>query len=669
MNDTMAATLAPETALLTKTAEDTHDVIILTDADGVPIWANEGFAKLSGMTLDEIATQEPRQMLQSHGAWRAQAEMILQTLRGRQPVRTQLLRRRQNGDPVWFDLEISPLFDAASRLGGFVAIQREISYCVERNCDLSKAVLSHSKAEGRFRAAMEAISDGFAIYDENDRLLIANQAYFDIHQGVQDKIGPGSSFRDLLEHSVAEALLDLGGEEPERWIARQLRMAKLPSSEIHLRFIHGGWMSLRHRRMENCDTVRIWTDINSLKRHQVELEEARARAEAADRVKSQFLTNVSHEIRTPMNGIIGFSNLLLGTELSEKQKEYATLIQASSNALMSLIDELLDLAKIERGGLEIEAFPFKLSELVAAARALEALARSKSIKLEIECSLPDDAIAVGDVRRIRQILINLLGNAIKFTVAGHVKLAISHDGDGLQLVVSDTGCGIPEAELKAVFERFHRISEDGSGRVPGNGVGLSIARDLAQVMGGEITVTSECGQGSTFKVWLPLSLKVEGATAPAAEQVSGRAAKLEADCPYDVLVAEDNPINLKLALALLQAMGCRTQSAANGQQALTALEKADYDLIIMDSQMPIMTGVEATRLIRCRSDWKSQTPILSLTADAMKGADAYHAMAGADTYMTKPLKSDCFIEAVKHLAAKGRELRDRIATERHPAQT
>ncbi len=658
MNENAAATRPPGIAL-TKTAEDAHDVVIITDADGVPVWANETFARLTDLSLNEIAMWEPREILQSHSSGRAQAGTILRALQERQPVKTQLQRQAKNGDPVWSDLEISPLFDAARRLGGFVAIQRDISDCMARNCDLTKAALSHSRAEGRLRAAIEAISDGFAIYDESDRLLIANRAFADIHAGVEDKIGPGSSFEELLRHTVAAGLLDLGREEPERWIKRQLNMARLPSSEIHLRFVDGGWMTRRHKRMENNETVRIWTDINSLKRQQTELEEARGRAEAADRAKSRFLTDASHEIRTPMNGIIGFNHLLLQTELTATQREYASFIQDSSNSLMSLIDEILDLGRIERGGLEIEALPFRLSELIAAARFLEALAGNKSLKLEIECSLPEDMIAVGDVKRIRQILVNLLGNAIKYTEAGCVRLAITREDGGLQLTVSDTGRGIPAAELKAVFERFHRVSENGSAGVQGSGLGLAIARDLAHLMGGEIIVTSERGHGSTFRVWLPVWLNTERAAAPGQDRACGPMAKVEAACAYDVLVAEDHPINLKLAVALLQAAGCRAHSAENGRQALTALDKADYDLIVMDSQMPIMTGIEAMTIIRRRSDWKARIPILSLTADAMKGADEYHATAGADMYMTKPLKSDGFIEAVKRLASEGRELRDR----------
>ncbi len=405
----------------------------------------------------------------------------------------------------------------------------------------------------------------------------------------------------------------------------------------------------------------IRANIDSLKRQQAGLEEARMRAEAADRAKSHFLTNLSHEIRTPMNGIIGFNDLLLASDFSERQREYATLIQSSSRALMSLIDELLDLGKIERGVLEIEARPFKLAELIAAARALEAMAEAKALKFSIACSLPAETVAVGDLKRIRQILVNLVGNAIKFTEEGAVRIAAFKEKDGLSLVVADTGRGISPERREAIFDRFYQGQEPGAGKVQGSGLGLAIAKDLVQLMGGDIGVTSERGRGAAFKVWLPLRLDVEKApeTAPA------RAALLEpAPAParaYTVLVAEDHPINLKLAMALLQAAGCEAHSAGDGRQALAKLDENAYDLIVMDSQMPAMTGIEAMEIIRRRQDWKRATPILSLTADAMKGAERYHAMAGADAYMSKPLKSDAFIEAVKRLAERGRALREKHA--------
>jgi len=638
-----------------------QDAVVVTDETGKFIWANAAFARLSGVPTQEIAARSPSSLLKSPRLnTNAAAASLLHALEAREPVKTQILGENEHGFPVWFDLEVMPLLDAESRISGFVAIQRDITFCVGRDCDVSKAVLGSSKAEGRLRAAVEAISDGFAIYDENDRLLIANEAFTKLHEGVEDAVGPGASFEDLLRATLARRLIDIGDEEPQGWLERQLAASKHPFSEIHMRFVNGGWMSRRHKRMENNETVRIWTDISSLKRQQAELEEARLRAESADRAKSQFLTNMSHEMRTPMNGIIGFNELLLQGDLTDTQRDYATLIQSSSKSLMSLIDEILDLGKIERGTLEIQAGPFKLLELISAARSLEALAEEKDLALTIECFMPAPTIVVGDLKRIRQILVNLLGNAIKFTQAGSIGLTIKGENNGLAIVVSDTGPGIDADRMRKIFNRFYQAEDPSAGKVQGSGLGLAIAKELAELMGGKITVESERGKGSTFRVWLPLWLDVDNASQPPAQIGAWRDEDQVVQltpCVYDVLVAEDHPINLKLALALLQAAGCETHSAENGQQVLVKLEKRDYDLIIMDSQMPIMSGVEAMRSIRHRSDWKRDIPILSLTADAMKGAEEYHATAGADAYMSKPLKSDCFISAVKRLAERGRDLR------------
>jgi CheY-like chemotaxis protein len=195
--------------------------------------------------------------------------------------------------------------------------------------------------------------------------------------------------------------------------------------------------------------------------------------------------------------------------------------------------------------------------------------------------------------------------------------------------------------------------------IPGHGLGLAIAKDLAQLMGGEISVASEIGRGSIFRLGLPLRLDLQDWAGAADEAIPDEAAgELEAGCGYRVLIAEDHPINLKLALALLQAAGCQTHVAENGREALAALENDGFDLIVMDSHMPVMSGIDAIKAIRRRSDWKCRIPILSLTAHAMKGAEEYHAMAGADLYMSKPLRSDRFVAAVKQLAERGRELRE-----------
>jgi PAS domain S-box-containing protein len=662
MNDSASMQLPQEEpdSLLTKTAEDTHDVVVVTDANGDAIWANRAFAKLTTSgAIDAGSRRASACCSRAPANGREQAAAVLQALGEKKPVKTQILRHKTDGEPAWFDLEVSPLFDAGSRLGGFVAVQREISSCVERNCDLAKAVLSASKAESRFDTALDALSDGFAIFDENDRLLIANQAFCDLHRGLEGEIRQGATFEELLRGALAAGLVDTGGDDPELWISRQLKASLQPSSEMHLHFKRHGWMSRRHKRMENNETVRVWTNISLLKRQQADLEEARARAEAADRAKSAFLADVSHEIRTPLNGIVGFNDLLLRSELTAEQREYATLIESSCRALLSLTDEVLDLNKIERGTLEIASQPFKLAELIAAARGLQALAETKSLKLIIESSLPSETVLAGDSKRIQQIVLNLLGNAIKFTDAGSVRLAISRENNGLQLTVSDTGRGIPADRLPFVFERFYRADEPGLPKRSGSGLGLAIAKDLARLMGGDIAVDSDRGRGSAFTVSLPLRLDAEKAAGAGSKRAPAEAAaKLALARAYEVLVAEDNPINLRLAEALLHAAGCNVQSAANGQEALAKVEQSEYDLIVMDSQMPLMNGLEAIKSVRRRQDWKSRTPILSLTANAMKGAEEMHASAGADMYMSKPLRSDCFIDAVKRLGEKGRALRE-----------
>jgi two-component system, sensor histidine kinase len=651
-------------ALLAKVAEDTHDIVIVTDANGLTLWVNEAFGKLTGYNLSEIAGRKPGHLLQGRATDRKTIVAIARALQAKRSIKTQILNYTKSGLPIWLDIEISPMFDDAAHLTGFIAIQRDISESVKRQCDLSHAALGKRKAENRLRAAINAASDGFAIYDENDRLVMANGAFIELHKGIEDKITPGVTFEELLRYAASEGLLDIGEGDLETWIARHKKARRLPSSETHVRFRDGRWMSWHHQRMETNEVVGIWSDITSLKQQQAQLEEARARAEAADRAKSQFLTNTSHEIRTPLNGIIGFNDLLLRTDLTETQREFAQLILSSSKSLLSLIDELLDLGKVEKGILELEAAPFKLDELVSAAHALQALAKHKSLNLQIECSLPKDTTVVGDLKRIRQILTNLLGNAIKFTEKGQVKLSISREDKTLLFVVTDTGSGIPPEGIEAIFDRFYRVGEPRLGKVQGCGLGLAIAKDLVTIMGGEINVTSEIGRGSTFEVRLPICLAAEKAH----HASSGRPPRpvptnANVACAYRVLIAEDHPINLKLVLALLEAAGCQTESVRDGRQALAKLDRSDFDLIIMDSQMPVMNGLEAITVIRSRRDWKRHVPILSLTADAMKGADEYHTSAGANLYMSKPLRSDCFIGAVKHLAEQGRDLRRKNAIE------
>jgi PAS domain S-box-containing protein len=467
---------------------------------------------------------------------------------------------------------------------------------------------------------------------------------------------------DLQHPDDRAAVLD----EVERLIAENIQSFEISSRHI----ANGGKVLWVHKHVSLLrDAAGRPTHIMALVSNLTERKRAEA-AQAADQAKSKFLANVSHELRTPMNGIIGFNDLLLKTGLTKQQREYGEIIRTSSNSLLALIDDVLDLEKIERGCLDICERPFALAELISAARPLEILAANKSLDFQVLCALRVDTILFGDLTRIQQILTNLLGNAIKFTDTGNIRLSITRDRENLLLDIADTGCGIPAEELTAIFDWFYRCNSPSARKIPGSGLGLSIAKKLAELMGGKIAAASEVGRGTNFMVQLPLFQPGSGSENSTIAPSQNSEAKMgSVSGHYDVLIVEDNPISLKLASAVLETAGFQIQCAENGHQALAKLDEAEFDLIIMDSQMPAMTGIEAIQIIRSRPDWKRLTPILSLTADAMKGAAEQCLSAGADRYMSKPINLDVLKEIAKALANQGRMLRGENGLVRVPLLT
>ncbi|MDP3855021.1 GAF domain-containing hybrid sensor histidine kinase/response regulator [Phenylobacterium sp.] len=395
---------------------------------------------------------------------------------------------------------------------------------------------------------------------------------------------------------------------------------------------------------------------NECSRHhaQRDLVKAAGDAEAANKAKSEFLANMSHEIRTPLNGVMGIAGALARTELSPNQAEMVELIETSAQTLEALLTDILDLARIEAGRMEIRPEPFDLTTSVNACAALfEASAQAKDIDLRVELEPYAQGMFEGDAPRIRQILSNLLGNAVKFTSGGEVKLTVRARRDEttthLTFSVSDTGIGFDEATRQRLFGRFQQADGSITRKYGGTGLGLAISRNLAEAMGGELTADATPGRGATFYFSLELPRR-QGTVEMWGEHETHHTEEAELDT-MRVLLAEDHPTNRRVVELILGAAGVDLFSVENGAEAVDEAARSRFDLILMDMQMPVMDGLTAIKAIRRREERNNEprTPIYTLTANAMPEHALASAAAGADGHVTKPITAERLLHVVEQV--------------------
>jgi PAS domain S-box-containing protein len=562
------------------------------------------------------------------------------------------------GDERWVRWEVTPWYEPSGEVGGLVIMTEDLTERMQARQQIEQS-------ETRLRLAAE-ISD-LTVWDYSFERRTLEYA----SGRMPSAFGGDLSYERLVKEWLARV-----HEDDRERVAGLWRQAMETGALFNCEYRQYDGLGRAVWHQNVADVIRdaegeperivgVVRDITERKLGELAVEQSRIEAENANRAKSEFLANMSHEIRTPLNGVLGVASALARTGLNDDQRQMVEIIEHSGQVLQALLSDVLDLARIESGKLEIRPECF---DLAGALREIGSLfhsgAQAKGLKLSVEI---DPALEGGfraDPVRVRQVVSNLLSNAVKFTAAGEValKAAVVAEADGaavLRIGVSDTGIGFDEATRQRLFERFEQADGSITREFGGTGLGLSICRSLATMMGGRLWAESEPGKGSTFTLELelhrdaqfnatPADALAEAATAPSAAN-----AEPAEDRAVRVLLAEDHPTNRRVVELILDGSGVELTAVENGALAVEMFGLYDYDLILMDMQMPVMDGLNATRSIRAteRAEQRAPTPIYALTANARPEPVEQTRAAGADGHLTKPLSAEALLTIIDQVRA------------------
>lgn len=621
-----------------KLALDAHAIVAITDIHGTITYANNKFAEISKYAIDELIGQNHR-ILNSgfHPAsfWTSMFNTVLQGKIWHEEV----CNRDKEGNLYWVDTTIVPFQDSDGHVMSLIAIRADIT---ER-----KAVEQKNKEALTLNdAILNSTNDGILVTDAKGEILHFNQRFLDmwsIPQSVAE-----SRDKERLMGAVMSSLKD-----PDGFVQLIIeRNSNFTDSFVDLIEFNDERVLERQTLpmyIEGSAAGRVWSfsDVTEKRAYEQQLINSKEEAQQAARAKAEFLASMSHEIRTPMNGVLGMLGLLQRTHLDKTQRHQASIAQSSAESLLTIINDILDFSKVEAGKLELEELEFNLrNDLGGFAEAIALKAQEKDVELILDVTQVERTLVVTDPGRLRQVLTNLVGNAIKFTHEGEILITVRleqiAEGKGkLSVEVKDTGIGIPEDKQAALFDSFTQVDTSTTRKYGGTGLGLSIAKQLIELMGGEISVSSTMGEGSTFRFYINVGLPKHSSLVMPKVSVEGK----------KVLIVDDNSVNLEVLDAQLQLWGMNVTAANSAENALSILEKQQFDIALLDMHMPEMDGAELGKRIRSQASLDSMKLVMMTSLGSRDEAQVF-ADIGFEGYFPKPTTTQDLFHALSILMAE-----------------
>ncbi len=611
--------------ILSRAIEQNPASIVITNTKGDIEYVNPKFSELTGYSFDEVFGQNPR-VLKSGTKSSEEYRQLWETITNGGEWHGEFENIKKNREIYYESAVISPIADENGKITHYLAVKEDITEI--KKADRKIRLLAHS---------MESISECVTITDMNDEILYVNESFLRTYGFVEDElIGQKIDIirPDDLQNLLARNILPKVGDESWRGEIMNKRkdgsLFPIMLSSTTIKDENGKVIAL----------IGVGTDITLAIRNREELMEAKARSEETSRLRSALLNNLSHEVRTPMNAIMGFSSLMADADSKEKDS-FASIILKSSGQLLALIDEVILLSRLQSEKMTVSYTGVSPAEAVRYIFSVFSIMDRKK-GVELKMNIPEkhkNLIVVSDTNKIRQILTNLTSNAIKYTMEGSIELGYDQIGDEVEFYVKDTGLGISSEEQQKVFETFYRSEQAISMAIGGTGLGLSITKELVGLIGGNLSLTSEPNKGSRFYFSIPCKyFRQENAPVP----VQAAAPKDIKD--FKILIVDDEEVNIQYLCALLKNNVLNIEQAFNGKDAVELALKNSYNLILMDIKMPVMGGIEATRILK---EKYPDLRIIAQTAFTLPEETAAILDAGCDDILCKPIRKDQLMEMIQ----------------------